>query len=83
MINLVLDYYIEIYQGEGLYYPLKARSEVDNTNRGLDKSPYHRKTEFNNCFIIYSKYILVDHACKMTESRCFIVCISCPFLYGC
>jgi hypothetical protein len=28
---------------------------VDNTNRGLDNSRYRTKTEFNNCFIIYSK----------------------------
>ena len=26
-----------------------------NTNRGLDNSRYHAKTEFNNCFIMYSK----------------------------
>ena len=29
--------------------------QVDNTNRGLDNSSYHAKTEFNNCFIIYLK----------------------------
>jgi hypothetical protein len=28
-----------------------------NTTRGLDNSRYHTKTEFNNCFIIYSKAI--------------------------
>ena len=28
---------------------------MDNTNRGLDNSRYHAKTEFNNCFIMYSK----------------------------
>ena len=26
-----------------------------STNRGLDKSQYHTKTEFKNCFMIYSK----------------------------
>ena len=34
---------------------LKPKAEVDNTNRGLDNSRYHAKTESNNCFIIYSK----------------------------
>ena len=29
--------------------------EVDNTNRGLDNSRYHAKTESNHCFIMYSK----------------------------
>ena len=46
---------IENYQGQGLCYPPKLKTEVDNTNRGLDNSRYHAKTEFNNCFIIYSK----------------------------
>ena len=27
----------------------KPKAEVDNTNRGLDNSRYHAKTEFNNC----------------------------------
>ena len=26
-----------------------------NTNRGLDNCRYHAKTEFNDCFIMYSK----------------------------
>ena len=34
---------------------LQPKAEVDNTNRGLDNSRYHAKTEFNNCFIMYSK----------------------------
>ena len=29
-----------------------SEAEADNTSRGLDNSPYHTKTEFNNCFII-------------------------------
>jgi hypothetical protein len=44
---------IENYQGRGLCYPPKP--EAENTNRGLDNSQYHAKTESNNCFIIYSK----------------------------
>ena len=35
--------------------PSKPKADMDNTNRGLDNSRYHTKTEFNNCFIIYSK----------------------------
>ena len=45
---------IDNYQGQGLCYPPKPKAEVDNTNRGLDNSRHHAKTEFNNCFIIYS-----------------------------
>ena len=50
-----VEYDIDNYQGQGLCYPSKLKAEVDNTNRGLDKSRYHRKTEYNICFIIYSK----------------------------
>ena len=32
------------------------KAEVDNTLRDLHKSSYHTKAEFNNCFIIHSKY---------------------------
>ena len=46
---------IKNYQGRGLCYPPKPKAEVDNTNRGLDNSRYHAKTEFNNCFNMYSK----------------------------
>ena len=34
----------------------KAKAEVDNTLRDLQNSSYPAKSEFNNCFIIYSKY---------------------------
>ena len=50
-----VEYDIENYQGQGLRYPPKLKAEVDNTNRDLDNSRYHTKTESNNCFIIYSK----------------------------
>ena len=33
----------------------KPKAEVDNLHRGLDNFRYHAKTEFNNCFIMYSK----------------------------
>jgi hypothetical protein len=48
-----VEYDIQIDQGRALSFPPKA--EVDNTNRGLDNSRYHTKTEINKCFIIYSK----------------------------
>ena len=47
-----VEHDIENYQGRGLRYPPKSKAEVDNTNRGLDNSRYHVKTEFNNCFVI-------------------------------
>ena len=50
-----VEHDIENYQGQGLCYPPKSKAEVDNTNRGLNNSRYHAKTESNNCFIIYSK----------------------------
>ncbi len=31
----------------------KPKAEADNTNRALNNSSYPRRTEFNNCFIIY------------------------------
>ena len=50
-----VEYDIENYQRRGLCYLPKPKAGVDNRNRGLDNSRYHTKTEFNNCFIIYSK----------------------------
>ena len=37
-----------------LFIELKA--EVDNILQDLHNSSYHMKAEFNNCFIISSKY---------------------------
>ena len=36
----------------------EAEAEVDNTLRDLQNSSYPTKAEFNNCFIIHSKYYL-------------------------
>ena len=41
---------------QGGCYPQRARAEVDNTLRDLQNSSYPTKAEFNNCFIIHSKY---------------------------
>ena len=39
-------------------YPQRPKAEVDNTLRDLQNSSYPTKAEFNNCFIIHSKYFL-------------------------
>ena len=39
------------YADRGGCYPPKPKAEADNTLRDLQK-----KAEFNNCFIIHSKY---------------------------
>ena len=44
---------------QGGCYPQRPKAEVDNTLRGLQNSSYPTKAEFNNCFIIHSKYLLV------------------------
>ena len=44
---------------QGGCYPQRPKAEVDNTLRDLKNSPYPTKAEFNNCFIIHSKYLLV------------------------
>ena len=38
----------------------QPKVEADNTNRGLNNSRNHAKTEFNNCFIIQ----LYNYKCK-------------------
>ena len=38
--------------------PLRPSASVDNTLRDLQNSSYPMKAEFNNCFIIHSKYFL-------------------------
>ena len=40
-------------------YPQRPKAEIDNTFRDLQNSSYSKKAEFNNCFIIHSKYLLV------------------------
>ena len=44
------------YADQGGCYPPKLKAEADNTLRDLHNSSYHTKAEFNNCFIIHSKY---------------------------
>ena len=42
--------------GRGECYPPRPKAEVDNALRDLQNSSYPTKAEFNNCFIIHSKY---------------------------
>ena len=44
---------------QGGCYPQRPKAEVDNTFWDLQNSSYPTKAEFNNCFIIHSKYLLV------------------------
>ena len=44
---------------QGGCYPQRPKAEVDNTLRDLQNSSYPTKAEFNNCFIIHSKYFLL------------------------
>ena len=41
---------------QGGCYSQRPKAEVDNTLRNLQNSSYLTKAEFNNCFIIHSKY---------------------------
>ena len=42
--------------GRGGCYPPRPKTEVDNILRDLQNYSYPTKAEFNNCFIIHSKY---------------------------
>ena len=44
---------------QGGCYPQRPKAEVENTHRDLQNSSYPTKAEFNNCFIIHSKYFPV------------------------
>ena len=42
--------------GRGGCYPPRPMAEVDNILRDLQNSSHPMRAEFNNCFIIHSKY---------------------------
>ena len=44
---------------QGGCYPQRPKAVVDNPLRDLQNSSYLTKAEFNNCFIIHSKYFLL------------------------
>ena len=60
---------------QGGCYPQRPKAEVDNTLRDLQNFSYPTKAEFNNCFIIHSKYFPVlkgvspFRSPKITQSR--------------
>ena len=56
---------------QGGCYPQWAKAEVDNTLRDLQNSPYPSKAEFNNYFIIHSKYFPVLKGVSPFRSLCF------------
>ena len=47
---------------QGRCYPQRPKPEVDNTLRDLQISSHPTKAEFNNCFIILSKYFPATNA---------------------
>ena len=42
--------------GRGGCYPQRPKAEAENILRDLQNSSYPTKAEYNNCFIIHSKY---------------------------
>ena len=44
---------------QGGCYLQKPKAKLDNTLRDLQNSSYPTKAEFNNCFVIHSKYFPV------------------------
>ena len=56
---------------QGGCYPQRPRAEVDNTLRDLQNSSYPTKAEFNNCFIIHSKYFPVLKGVSLFRSLFF------------
>ena len=53
---------------QGGRYQQRPRAEVNNTLPDPQNSSYTTKAEFNNCFIIHSKYFSV------LKSRHFALC---------
>ena len=51
--------YEEFCRSRRVCYPQRPKAEVDNTLRNLQNSSYPTRAEFNNCFIIHSKYFLL------------------------
>ena len=50
------EYDMKNYADRGVCYAPKPKAEADNTLRDLRNCSYHTEAEFNNCFIICSKY---------------------------
>ena len=52
-------------------YPPRPLASVDNTLRDLQNTSYPTKAEFNNCFIIHSKYFLFLKGVSLLRSLFF------------
>ena len=52
-------------------YPQRPKAVVDNTLRDLKNSSYLMKAEFNNCFIIRSKYFTFPNGVSPFRSLFF------------
>ena len=59
------------YADRGGCYSPKLKAEVDNTLRDLHNSSYHTKAEFNNCFIIHSKYFQSSKNISLSLQKIF------------
>ena len=62
--------------GRGECYPPRPSTSVDNTLRDLQNSSYPTKAEFNNCFIIHSKYYHVQINNIPEQSHVIIIIIN-------
>ena len=65
---------------QGGCYPQRPKAEVDNTLQDLQNSSYPTKAEFNNCFIIHSKYFLLLKGVSPLRSLFFHSTLSPGFL---
>ena len=70
---------------QGGCFPPRPKAEEDNTLRDLQNSSYPTKAEFNNCFIIHSKYFPVLNGVSPFRSLFFLlikITISSPGFFG-
>ena len=70
---------------QGGCYPPRPKAEVDNTLQDLQNSSYPTKAEFNNCFIIHSKYFPVLNGVFAVSLFDFLltkITISSPGFFG-
>ena len=65
---------------QGGCYPQRPKAVVDNTLRDLQNSSYPANAEFNNCFIIHSKYFLLLKGVSPLRSLFYNTTLSPGFL---
>ena len=65
---------------QGGCYPQRPKTEVDYTLRDLQNSSHPTKAEFNNCFIIHSKYFLLLKGVSPLRSLFYNITLSPGFL---